>query len=128
MDSVKIAAEQAFNTIVENLAAPYFFEKLAAHGLSPRSEKEAAEMWSVAQKLHVLYTAEQEKVAAASVSTLEAANQQLDEMLSYAGLGAPVEKSAAWDDAASVAADQADIASAVLTLQTAAAAAMQNAE
>lgn len=127
MDNVKVAAEQAFNTIVENLAAPYFFEKLAAHGLSPRNEKEAAEMWSMAQKLHVLYTAEQEKAAAASVSTLEAANQRLDEMLKAAGLGGTTEKASAWDEAASVAADQADIASAVLTLQSAAAAAM-NAE
>lgn len=128
MDNVKVAAEQAFNTIVENLAAPYYFEKLAAHGLAPRSEKEAAEMWSMGQKLHVLYTAEQEKAAAESVSTLEAANQRLGEMLKAAGLSETTEKSSAWNDAASVAADQADIASAVLTLQSAAAAAMQNAE
>jgi hypothetical protein len=127
MDNVKVAAEQAYNTIVSNLAAPYFFEKLAAYGLQPRNENEAAEMWSVAQKLHVLYTAEQEKAAAASTSSLEAAGQQLDEMLNAAGLGQTVDKSAAWDEAASIAADQADIASAVLTLQASAAAAMQNA-
>ncbi len=129
MDNVKVAAEQAYNTIVSNLAAPYFFEKLAANGIAPRSEKEATEMWSVANKLHVLYTAEQEKVAAASVSTLTAANQRLDGILKAAGLAESVEKKAAWDEVASLAADQADIASAVLTLQTAAAAAaMQNAE
>jgi hypothetical protein len=128
MDNVKAAAEQAYNTIVSNLAAPYFFEKLAAHGVAPGSEKEAAEMWSVAQKLHVLYSAEQEKAAAASASTLEAVNYQLDEILASAGLANTTEKAAAWDEAAGVAADQSDIASAVLTLQAAAALATQNAQ
>lgn len=61
MDNVKEAAEQAYATIVAELAAPYFFEKLAAHGIAPRTEGEAAEMWSAASKLHVLYTAEQER-------------------------------------------------------------------
>lgn len=131
MDNVKAAAEQAFNTIVAELAAPYFFEKLAAHGVAPRSEQEAADMWSAAQKLHVLYTAEQEKAAAASASGLAAVNHELDEILAAAGFGsqgAVAEKSAAFNGAADVAANQARIADAVLTLQAAAAAAMQNAE
>lgn len=127
MDNVKQAAEQAYATIVAELAAPYFFEKLAAHGVAPRTEKEAAEMWSLAGKLHVLYTAEQEKAAAAQVSGLSAANEQLDAVLAAAGLGGSVEKSAAFNGAADVAAEQPSIASAVLTLQAAAAAAMQNA-
>jgi len=87
MDNVKEAAEQAYATIVTELAAPHFFEKLSAHGFAPRSEGEAAEMWTAASKLHVLYTAEQEKAAAAQVSSLNVANQQLDEMLAAAGLG-----------------------------------------
>ena len=131
MDNVKVAAEQAYSTIVSELAAPYFFEKLAAHGLAPQSEKEAAEMWAIGQKLHVLYTAEQEKAAAQSASNLSAASQRLDEMLKVAGLAstdAAADKSAAFNGAADVAADQADIANAVLTLQAAAAAALQNAE
>jgi len=127
MDNVKVAAEQAYATIVTELAAPRFFEKLAAHGIAPRSESEAAEMWSAASKLHVLYTAEQEKAAAAQVSSLSAANQQLDEVLAAAGLGGHVEKSSAYAGAANVAASQPEIAQAVLTLQAAAAAAMQNA-
>jgi hypothetical protein len=127
MDNVKVAAEQAYATIVTELAAPRFFEKLAANGIAPRSEGEAAEMWSAASKLHVLYTAEQEKAAAAQVSSLNAANQQLDEVLAAAGLGGPVEKSSAYAGAANVAASQPEIAQAVLTLQAAAAAAMQNA-
>lgn len=130
MDDVKMAAEQAFNTIVSELAAPYFFEKLAAHGVAPRSEKEAADMWSAAQKLHVLYTAEQEKAAAASASGLAAVNHELDEMLAAAGFGSQetAEKSAAFNGAADVVVDQPEIANAILTLQAAAAAAMQNAE
>jgi hypothetical protein len=130
MDQVKVAAQQAYETIVSELAAPYFFEKLAAHGIQPRSEKEAADMWAAATKLHVLYTAEQEKAAAASATNLEAINGRLDEMLAAAGIGtAPVaEKSAAFKQAADVAAEQPEIAKAVLTLQAAAAAAMQNAE
>ncbi|WP_353208369.1 hypothetical protein [Sphingorhabdus sp.] len=127
MDNVKVAAEQAYATIVTELAAPRFFEKLAANGIAPRSEGEAAEMWSAASKLHVLYTAEQEKAAAAQVSSLSAANQQLDEVLAAAGLGGHVEKSSAYAGAANVAASQPEIAQAVLTLQAAAAAAMQNA-
>lgn len=127
MDQVKQAAEQAYATIVAELAAPYFFEKLAAHGVSPRSEQEAADMWALASKLHVLYTAEQEKAAAAQASGLVAANQQLDAVLAAAGLGGTVEKSAAFKSAADVAAEQPSIANAVLTLQAAAAAAMQNA-
>lgn len=131
MDDVKVAAEQAFGTIVNELAAPYFFEKLAAYGIAPQSEKEAVEMWAIGQKLHVLYTAEQEKAAAESASSLGAASQRLDEMLKTAGLAstdAADEKSAAFHGAADVAANQADIANAVLTLQAAAAAALQNAE
>jgi hypothetical protein len=131
MDQVKVAAEQAYNTIVSELAAPYFFEKLAAHGIAPRSEKEASDMWSAAQKLHVLFTAEQEKAAAASASGLVAVNQELDALLASAGIGsheAVAEKSAAFAGAADVAANQAHIADAVLTLQAAAAAAMQPAE
>jgi hypothetical protein len=126
-DNVKEAAEQAYATIVSELAAPYFFEKLAAHGIQPGSEGEAAEMWSAAAKLHVLYTAEQEKVAAAQASSLSAANQQLDEMLAAAGLGGTGEKAAAYSDVADVAAEQPAIAQAVLTLQAAAAAALQSA-
>jgi hypothetical protein len=127
MDNVKAAAEQAYATIVTELAAPHFFEKLAAHGIAPRSEGEAAEMWSAASKLHVLYTAEQEKAAAAQVSSLNVANRQLDEVLAAAGLGGHVEKSSAYAGAADVAAATPEIAQAVLTLQAAAAAAMQNA-
>lgn len=127
MDNVKVAAEQAYNTIVSELAAPYFFEKLAAHGIAPRSEGEAREMWSAANKLHVLYTAEQEKAAAASASGLAAVNQQLDLALSAAGLGGPVEKAASFGDVASIAAETPHIAQAVLSLQAAAALAMQSA-
>jgi hypothetical protein len=132
MSDVKVAAEQAYNTIVSELAAPYFFEKLAAHGVAPGSEQEAADMWSAAQKLHVLYTAEQEKAAAASASGLAAVNQELDAILAAAGFGgenaAATEKSAAFNGAAGVVADQPEIANAILTLQAAAAAAMQDAE
>lgn len=128
MDNVKVSAEQAYNTIVSQLAAPYFFEKLAAHGVKPRSEKEAAEIWSAAQKLHVLYTAEQEKAAAASASNMSAVNSRLDEMLKAAGLGETTEKVSAFHGAAEVAAEQPEIAQAVLTLQAAAAAALNGAE
>lgn len=126
MDSVKEAAEQAYATIVTELAAPHFFEKLASVGIQPRSEQEAAELWSAGQKLHVLYTAEQEKTAAAQVSGLTAVNQQLSAALAAAGL-APAEKVASFADTASAAAEQPEIANAVLTLQAACAAAMQDA-
>lgn len=129
MSQVKEAAEQAYATIVSQLAAPYFFEKLSAYGIAPASEQEAAEMWAAAHKLHVLYTAEQEKTAAAQVGEISAVNQQLDAALAAAGLAgaAPemAQKVAAFAEAADVAAEQPEIADAVLTLQAAAAAAMQ---
>lgn len=127
MSTVKEAAEQAYATIVTELAAPYFFEKLSAYGIVPRSESEATEMWSAASKLHVLYSAEQEKAAAAQVSNLAAQNEQLDQMLAAAGLSGSGEKVAAFSAAAQVAAEQPEIAQAVLTLQAVAAAALQNA-
>lgn len=121
MDNVKAAAEEAYATIVGELAAPYFFEKLAASGIVPQSEKEAAEMWEAAHKLHVMYTAEQEKAAAAKVNDLATVNRQLDAQLAAAGL--VNEKAASFMDVASLAADKPEIANAVLTLQAAVAAA-----
>jgi hypothetical protein len=128
MDNVKEAAEQAYATIVTQLAAPHFFEKLASVGIGPRSEQAAVEMWSVAHKLHVLYTAEQEKAAAAQASGLSAASQQLDAALAAAGLGPATEKAAGLDIVAEAVADVPEIANAVLTLQAAAHAAMQGAQ
>lgn len=128
MDNVKEAAEQAYATVVSQLAAPYFFEKLSAAGIAPTTEKEAEELWAVAHKLHVLYTAEQEKTAAARHNGLAAVNQQLDAVLAAAGLGAANEKQATFRDVAGIAANTPEIANAVLTLQAAALAAMQPAQ
>lgn len=123
-DTIKEAAEQAYATIVSQLAAPYFFEKLAAHGIVPGSEAEVSEMWDAARKLHVLYTAEQEKTASARHNGLTAVNKQLDEVLAGAGL-VEQEKQATFYDVATQAAQQPAIADAVLTLQAAVAAAAQ---
>jgi hypothetical protein len=127
-DTIKEAAEQAYATVVAQLAAPYFFEKLASAGIAPATEGEAAEMWAAAQKLHVLYTAEQEKTAAARHNGLAAVNQQLDAVLAASGMGGQAEKQATFREVAALAADQPEIANAVLTLQAAASAAMQSAE
>jgi hypothetical protein len=127
-DNIKEAAEQAYATVVAQLAAPYFFEKLSSAGISPANEGEAAEMWAAAQKLHVLYTAEQEKTAAARHNGLAAVNQQLDAVLAASGIGGQAEKQSTFREVAALAADQPEIANAVLTLQAAAAAAMQPAE
>jgi hypothetical protein len=127
MDNVKEAADAAYGTIVSQVAAPYFFEKLAAYGIVPQSEKEAGEMWAAAHKLHVLYAAEQEKTAAERSGTMSAVNQRLDAALAAAGVTpATDEKRAAFERAAAVMADEPEIASAVLTLQAAAAAALQS--
>jgi hypothetical protein len=127
-DTIKEAAEQAYATVVAQLAAPYFFEKLASAGIAPATEGEAAEMWAAAQKLHVLYPAEQEKTAAARHNGLAAVNQQLDAVLAASGMGGQAEKQATFREVAALAADQPEIANAVLTLQAAASAAMQSAE
>jgi hypothetical protein len=126
MDHIKQAADEAYATIVARVAAPYFFEKLAAHGVVPQSEEEAGEMWAAAHKLHVLYSAEQEKSAAARSNSMAAVNQQLDYFLDATGAAPQVsEKQAAFARCAAVAADEPEIANAVLTLQAAAAAALQ---
>jgi hypothetical protein len=115
------AAEKAYETIVGQLAAPYFFQKLAAAGIEPESEKEAASMWEAAHKLHVLYGAEQEKVASEKASALDVLNKKLDERLGHGDSASVSEKSAAFNDVAALAADDPAIANAVLTLQAAAA-------
>ena len=124
-DSIEKAAEQAYATVVEKLAAPYFFEKLAAAGHAPTTEKEAEEMWAVAQKLHVLYTAEQEKAASARYSDLATVNQRLDAVFAGTGRGPAAEKQAVLGGYAAAAAEMPEIANAILTLQAAAAAAPQ---
>jgi hypothetical protein len=126
MDQVTQAVEQSYATLTAELSAPYFFEKLSAHGFNPRSQEEMSEMWAAAHKLHVLYTAEQQKVAAVQTSKLASANQQLDAALVAAGL-AGSEKVAAFNQAADVAAKQTNIAEAALKLQAALAFAAQNA-
>lgn len=125
-EAVKMSAEQAYTTLVNEVAAPYFFEKLAANGIKPSTTKEAEEMYSAAQKLHALYMAAREKEAAASTTKMAAANARLDAVLAAAGLApqAPVnEKFAAFHAAADVVAAQPNIANAVLSLQSAIAAA-----
>lgn len=121
-DNLNAAAEQAQATVVANLAGPYFFHKLASAGIHARSEKEAGEMWAAAQKLHVLYKDEQEKAAAAQSTEMESVNAELNQVLAAAGFGGQIgnEKQAAFDHVAALAADQPDIANAVLTLQAAA--------
>ena len=125
--SDKAAVDQAYNTLVQELAAPYFFEKLAANGIRPETEKEAAEMWAVASKLHVLYTDAREKEAASKTTKLAAASARLDEVLYGKQAAQPTqEKFAAFKSAADVAANEPHIANAVLTLQAAAAAALNS--
>lgn len=129
-DELKTAAEQAYATIVSQLAAPHFFEKLAAYGMQPHTEKEEAEMWAAATKLHVIFTSEQEKAAAAQANDMTDTNAQLDQLMAAAGFSSNdgVDRSTAFKQAAVVAAEQPDIAEAVLVLQAAAAAALQYAE
>ena len=74
----------------------------------------------------MLYTAEQHKTAAAKTSKLASVNEELDTVLEAAGL-TQSEKVAAFNKAAHVAAQQPNIANAVLTLQAAAAAALHGA-
>lgn len=126
-ENIKEAADQAYATIVTELAAPHFFEKIAAAGFTPSSAAEAEDAWAIAAKLHLLYTAEREKAAAANASTLSAANQQLDSVLTAAGFGGAVEKTAAFNNMANAAASRPEIAQAVLTLQAAIAVAAQQA-
>jgi len=122
MDQVEKAAQQGFATLVNELAVPYFFEKLSAHGIVPNSQEEASEMWEAAGKLHALYTAERQKAAAAPNTKLAHGNAELDAALEAAGLKGS-EKVASFNQAAKVASQLPHIADAALKLQAAAAAA-----
>lgn len=126
MDQVKQAVEQGYATLTAELAVPYFFEKLAAHGIVPNSQEEMSEMWVAAHKLHELYTDAQQKAASVRTAKLASVNQELDEALVAAGLVGS-EKVAAFNQAAEVVSKQANIAEAALKLQVAVAAAAQHA-
>jgi len=125
-NNVEAAVDAAYGTIVQKLAAPYFFEKLAAAGIRPRNAVEAGELWELGQKLQMLYASTQEKAAADEMSTLQAWNAEVDAILSGADVG-HVEKKADWSEYASAAAEHPEIAEAALTLQAAAAAALSSA-
>lgn len=127
MSSVQAEADHAFGTVMVQLSVPHFFQKCAENGRVARSESEAAEMWSIGSKLHQIYAVENEKVAAAQVSTLTAHSRQLDELLAAAGLIAPVEKVASFEVAGRQASTRPDIAHSILTLQAAALVAAQQA-
>jgi hypothetical protein len=126
MDQVKQAVDEGFATLVNELAAPYFFEKLSAYGIVPQNDEEVSEMWKAAHKLYVLYSAEQQKAAAVQTSKLASVNQQLDAALDAAGLVGS-EKVAAFNQAAAIAAQQPNVADAVLKMHAAAAVALQQA-
>lgn len=127
MSSIQEEVAQAQGAVYGHLSGPLFYEKCAAYGHVPNSESEAAEMWSIASKLHRLYSSAQEKVAAEQVSNLTAQSRQLDDVLAAAGLIEPVEKVANYADAGRYAATTSPvIAHSILTLQAAAALAAQS--
>lgn len=114
------AAQEALGNIVDSVARPYFFEKLAAAGYHPESHEEAEAMWEAGLNLRASYQGAQQKTASARYQSLQELND--------AARGVPaaaVEKQAAFDDVAKIASEDADLARSFLTLQLAAVAAAQ---
>lgn len=114
------AIKTAHATLINEIAAPYFFEKLAANGIRPANQEEAEALWAMGEKLHVMFTAANEKTASAQTSALLAENERLDGILAKtAGYQPPKTQMSSFHKAAAVQAAQPNIANAVLTLQAA---------
>jgi hypothetical protein len=111
--------DTAFAIVHQQVAAPVFFNKLAADfGIRPASEDEAVLMLEMAEQLQASYRQQQEKQGSAQHQLLVAARDHLGSSLG--GPSARVKAAAV----ASVAAAQAQnpaVAHAILSLQAAAA-------
>lgn len=117
----QMTAEQGYNLLHAKIYSPVFFNKLAAHGIQPKNQAEAAAMLDAAGKLRILYDAEIEKKAAAKSSTLTKLSAALDQRLAAMGLAQPAvlpegEIPAAINKYAADAAKNPEYAAAVLAL------------
>jgi cytidylate kinase len=84
--------QKAYETLVDNIYAPVFFEKLATdYGINPTTEDEAREFLVLAGKLQQLDEANQVKQASERTSFVSKASQQLDSMLYGAGVQTPTQ-------------------------------------
>lgn len=66
----KLSADDAFQLIVSDVYAPAFFQELAAFGIVPENQKEAADLLDIDDQLRT--RAEQEKQASANASRFSA--------------------------------------------------------
>lgn len=82
----QLTYDQAYNVLYQRVHAPAFFNKLASHGIKPKSAAEAQEMLVAAGKLRTLWDAEQAEKAAAETNQLTKLSSRLDSVLASKGL------------------------------------------
>ena len=104
--------DQAYQLLHQRVDAPVFFNKLAAHGIRPRTDEEAQRMLELGYKLHAAHTAQQQKTAGAR-DVLSAIETAVDQQLTQQGLLQPNQE--IFKVAAEAAQDN-ELAQAVLTL------------
>ena len=79
--------QEAQQVLMAEIFVPVYFDKLAAYGIVPDSEEEAARLLSIGQKLLQSDQAQNVKKASSRVDFLKAAEQRLDqEMASLLGV------------------------------------------
>jgi hypothetical protein len=81
--------EQAYQLLFNQVHAPVFFEKLAAHGIEPQSPEEMEALLEMGTSLMFTHQADQQKQAAARGSFIIEARDSLNAALSQYGIGAP---------------------------------------
>jgi hypothetical protein len=86
--------EQAYQLLFNQVHAPVFFEKLAAHGIEPQSPEEMDALLEMGTSLMFAEQTNQQKQAAARGSFIIEARDSLNAALSQHGIAAP----AAHDD------------------------------
>jgi hypothetical protein len=118
----------AYETLFDNVHAQAFFGQLAAHGIVPATQKEAADLLDMGGKLRAYAQDPAVKQAAAANSPISAAAAELDAMLGDSPVGkqaAAQERVVAVKRAAAALAQHPDIYNAVVSLRQAAAAQQQ---
>jgi len=85
-ENTPMTPEQAYDTLVTNVHAPVFFEKLArVYGIRPHNEDDARELLLIAGELRHAHEQDRTKQAAAASSVLQNARHDLQGVLREQG-------------------------------------------
>jgi hypothetical protein len=114
--------EDAYQHLLSDVHGQVFFGKLAQHGFTPKTEKEANDLLELAGKLRAVQEDPRTKQAAEANSPYSQANAALDQALGQSGFkkqASAQEQDLALDQAAQKAASDPDIYNSILSLKAA---------